>query len=211
VKKRPLLLACVLVFLASIAMIAHADVVELKTGQRIEGTLKQATPASVSVEVGGQTITFEGEKVRAIYFGAASAAALPPSLRDDAMKTLKSLRSVVEGGVNYRDYATRMSDTKIAVDRYLAGGDEDAARPPIRLAMGFYAMAASAWNARITENRDAIIRIGAHPLVQECEVLKSSPVRLKSSGLPMFSVELIWSCAADKIAEAEKLIAEEKK
>lgn len=32
---------------------ASADVVELKTGQRIEGGLKQATPTSVVVEVGG--------------------------------------------------------------------------------------------------------------------------------------------------------------
>lgn len=62
---------------------AYADVIELKTGQRVEGTLKQATPASVSVEVGGQTITFTGDKVRAIYFGVAPApvtkSAAPPA------------------------------------------------------------------------------------------------------------------------------------
>lgn len=50
---------------------AFADVIELRSGQRVEGMLRQATPASVSVEVGGQTITFTGDKVRAIYFGAA--------------------------------------------------------------------------------------------------------------------------------------------
>ena len=60
-----------------------ADVVELKTGRRVEGTLKQATPASVSIEVGGQTITFTGDKVRAIYFGAAPTPAAPPN--EDAL------------------------------------------------------------------------------------------------------------------------------
>lgn len=67
--------------------LAAADVVELKTGQRVDGTLRQATPASVSIEVGGQTITFEGEKVRAIYFGVAPAStsmAATPSLRAEA-------------------------------------------------------------------------------------------------------------------------------
>jgi len=68
----------------------HADVIELKTGQRVEGTLKQATPASVAVEVGGQTITFEGDKVRAMSFGS-----MPPpksgvpSLRGEAMRALR--------------------------------------------------------------------------------------------------------------------------
>lgn len=196
----------------------HADVIELKTGQRVEGTLKQATPASVSVEVGGQTITFEGEKVRAIYFGAPLTSQTQPSARDDAMKSLRGLRSVTEGGVAYRDYATRMSDAKIVVDRYLAEAKNDTTVPAIRLTMGFYAFAASAWNAKITKNREAIIELGAHPLVQECEVLRSSPVTQQSSGSPyrmglavMFGVEMIWSCAADKLAEAEKLLAGEKK
>jgi hypothetical protein len=58
---------------------AYADVLELKTGQRVEGTFKQGTAANISVEVAGQTITIELEKVRAIYFGAAPAPTPKPA------------------------------------------------------------------------------------------------------------------------------------
>ena len=60
--------------LIAVAVPVYADVVELKNGQRIEGTLRQATPASVSIDVGGQTMSIEGTRVRAIYFGSAPAA-----------------------------------------------------------------------------------------------------------------------------------------
>jgi len=97
-----------------------ADVVELKTGQRVEGTFKQATPSGIVIEVGGQIITFEQEKVRAIYFGPAPAPTQSqPSALAEAMKALKAIQFVTYGGVSYRDYAPRVSDAKIVVDRYL--------------------------------------------------------------------------------------------
>ena len=131
-----------------VAPLAFADVIELKTGQRVEGTLKQATPAGVSIEVGGQTITFEGERVRAIYFGTAPAPIVAqPTPRDEAMKALRGLRSVTEGGINQRDYAPRASDAKIVVDRYRADVPADVARDAISESPGFYVFAATAWNA----------------------------------------------------------------
>jgi hypothetical protein len=48
-----------------------ADVIELKTGQRIEGMLEQATSAVVIIKVDGRRTTFRTEQVQAIYFGAA--------------------------------------------------------------------------------------------------------------------------------------------
>jgi len=78
---------------------AWADVVELKTGQRVEGTFKLATPAGVVIEVGGQTITFEPEKVRAIYFGSAPSPQAAPSALGGALQALKGLQSVTRGGV----------------------------------------------------------------------------------------------------------------
>ena len=45
-----------------------ADVVELKTGERLEGTFKQANAAGVVIEVGGQAINMPLEKVRAMFF-----------------------------------------------------------------------------------------------------------------------------------------------
>jgi hypothetical protein len=91
-------LALTLLFL--LASPALADVVELKTGQRVEGTLKQADQASVTVEVGGQVVTFKAEQVRAVYYGAApsTAAAVPPS--SDALRALKALQSAATAGVS---------------------------------------------------------------------------------------------------------------
>jgi hypothetical protein len=101
---------------------AIADVIELNTGQRVEGAFKQATSRLVSVEVGGQTITFPRDKVRAIYLGPASNVVSQPSLRVEALRSLKGVQSAVAGGISYSDYAPRVTDAKIVVDRYL---DED--------------------------------------------------------------------------------------
>lgn len=51
------------------------DTIELKTGERVDGTFKEATAASAVIEVAGQPITFPLEKVKAIYFGAAQSTA----------------------------------------------------------------------------------------------------------------------------------------
>jgi hypothetical protein len=47
---------------------ALPEVVELSGGDWVQGALKEVTPAGVVVEVGGQTIKFPTDKVRAIYF-----------------------------------------------------------------------------------------------------------------------------------------------
>jgi hypothetical protein len=215
----PLFLAAVL-----LAGVVRADVIELKTGQRVEGTLTQTTSVSVVVEVGGQTITFDREKVRAIYFGAAPAASLAqPSARDEAMKALKGLRSVAQGGIAYRDYAPRVSDAKIVVDRYLGEGQESPDRAPIRESMEYYVYAASAWNSSVS--RSGYEEIAVNPLMQRCQPLMAElgrsqrddallwrstdpRMRLMTAGILIGSrgVPIIWACAADKITEAEKLL-----
>ena len=203
------------VVLLLVASPAGADVIELKTGQRIEGALKQATPASVAVEVGGQTITFEGEKVRAIYFGAAPASATPPKLSQDALRALKGLESVTKGGVTYRDYGPRVSDAKITVDRYLQAPEDSGtpAKTSLSDAMGLYVFAGAAWSARITNDTSGII---SHPMIERCPALRD-----KVSGMPVtgnafadvprgvrisFEIQTIWSCASDQLTEAEKLL-----
>ena len=102
---------------------ASADVVELKGGDRVEGALREATPAGVVVEVGGQSIRFEASSVRAIYFGSpvppappdappASAAppapSVPPSPGAGGLQIVQSLRATVATGTTLRDYETRL-------------------------------------------------------------------------------------------------------
>src|SRR5262245_60684368 len=57
-----------------------AEVIELNGGDWVEGRLKEVTPSSVVVEVGGQTITFPSDRVAAIYFrGASQGPSAPPA------------------------------------------------------------------------------------------------------------------------------------
>lgn len=163
----------VLLMLA-IAPAAWADVVELKTGQRVEGTFRGADAASVRIEIGGQVLTFKPEQVRAIYYGTAPAAA-ESSARDEALKALKALRSIAQvlTTLTYRDYAPRVSDTRIIVDRYLQekGGDAGI-KGAIAQSMHFYMLAGLAWDAELARGPAvtlAYLRVGSDPAVAQCE------------------------------------------
>jgi hypothetical protein len=198
---------------------ASADVVELKNGQRVEGTFKGGDDSAVKIEIGGQVITFKPDQVRAMYFGAAptaSPAGISP--RDEALKALKALQSVTTGGTNYRDYAPRVSDAKIIVDRYLSAVSEAPERPAIATAMGFYVLAGSAWSAKVS--RSNYEAVGGNPLIERCGPIKQLAERpdsrssAASRGIAIVilgDVSMIWSCASDQIAEVEKLMAGDKR
>jgi len=51
--------------------IAWADVLELTTGERVEGSGVRVSPDHVTIQAGGRTLILEREKVRAVFFGAA--------------------------------------------------------------------------------------------------------------------------------------------
>lgn len=166
-----------------LAASAYADVIELKNGQRIEGSLKQADQSTVTVEVGGQLVTFKTEQVRAIYYGSAPSPSTPatnttgatPNPAGAALTALKALKSVVDGGVSLRDYGPRFTDAKIVADQYLstpASGD-DAIRTQIREALGFYALARDAWGYVITSGHTQaealrLADVGNDPLLDQC-------------------------------------------
>jgi hypothetical protein len=156
----------------SVGAVSHADVVELKNGQRVEGMLKQATPTAVTIEVGGQTIRFDVNKVRAIYFGAAPpspAKASSTPAGTEALSALKALRSAVEGGVTFRDYQPRISDAKIKVDQYLEtsqAGDADSQKA-MATAIRHYVFAANAWSARIRQT-ELWITVSEQDALKEC-------------------------------------------
>jgi len=54
---------------------AWADVLELRTGERVEGELDRGTAESISMKVGPTKLSFKRTEVRAFYFGSA-----PPDL-----------------------------------------------------------------------------------------------------------------------------------
>ena len=199
---------------------AHADVIELKTGQRVEGTLKQATSASVSVEVGGQTITFEGDKVRAIYFGVAPSRQ-PQTASQEGLMALRSLTAATRVGLSYREYSRRVLDAKPSVDRFVASLGDAAAKTAATQAMALHVLASRAWYARIAKDR--YDEVANDPALSACEPAKKIvEAAAKKDGFALDNstwvaltvggegLPALWSCAAEKIAEAEKLLGASK-
>jgi hypothetical protein len=215
-------------FLSLISPQLLCDVVELKTGERLEGAFKQATAAGVVIEVGGQAITMPLAKVKAIYFGAAKptagSAAVPPSA--EALDALRALRSITESAVAFRDYAPRILDCKIKFDKYLgaSGNDTQELGTAIRLAMREYELASLAWDTSFPGHGDLAMWkkveagldsniLSTCPIIEQ--VVKKLELTASYHGLGMQDTDtvggkpacmVLWSCAADRVAEAERLV-----
>jgi len=207
------------------APLSLCDVVELKTGERLEGAFKQATSAGVVIEVGGQPITMPLAKVRAIYFGAApshQAAASPPSAAHVALRALKGLESATTVGVNLRDYTTRLADIKLTVDQFvqsppekIIGFGERASRKPLSLALRYYELEGQAWRLFSSSDNgsgDELLYLGT--LIQTDAEIGGCPAlnKLFAARPGLYGTELgrnpaiLWSCASGKITEAERLL-----
>jgi len=174
---------------------ASADTLELMSGERLEGRVKEMTATSVGIEVGGQQIRIERAKVRAIYFGTLGRQAPPtPPAVADALNALKALESAVSAGLTYRDYVPRVADTKIHVDRAVNSQGSPAIAALLSDAMNFYIVAAEFWGPSSNNFLDSLAMIDRLP-----------PCRAAAStATSQDTVKLLWACASTKIAEAEK-------
>jgi hypothetical protein len=217
-----------LVLLLSLSSLLLCDVVELKTGERLEGTFKQATSAGVIIEVGGQSINMPLVKVKAIYFGSAKATAVSPKGTSSAevMDALKALRSITHSALAFQDYAPRVLDCKIKVDKYLStsGNGTRELRTAIRLAMREYELASQAWDTSFPGHGDLSMwkatEANLDPdMLKTCSLVKQVVDRLQLTssfhvlgmgdvttvdGKPAHAI--LWQCAADQVAEAERLL-----
>ena len=208
---------------------ARADVVELRSGERVEGTFKSADDNAVRIEVDGRLVTYPPHEVRAIYFGPAPAKVAPAPVpiveRDDAIGALGGLRSVAQRTVTYQEYAPRVNEVKGVVDRYLQKKEDGA--PAVKFAIAdsfhYYALAETAWKAGLSRGNYA--SVGADPALLRCapaqeviaESKRKSPFiwRAKGAGegattgmvIATDGLAALWSCASAKLAEAEKLRA----
>jgi hypothetical protein len=241
--------------------LAVAEVIELNGGDWVEGRLKEVTPSSVVVEVGGQTITFPSDRVAAIYFRSSSQAppaapatppspapappvagpsapagsaaptpvALParssaptlyksPSPTADALQVVRSLRSAVLGGLNFREYQSKVSAAATIVDRYLAALPEGPESQSIHDAVRYYVLAESAWNNQGAASRTVWLR--KVDALDRCTAYQDFAKTMQSKGDAYYAervknyvvisdgvISVLWSCASEKIAEAETLLA----
>lgn len=224
--------ACRLVLLLLLAVsLLFCDVVELKNGQRLQGTFQQATSAGVVIEVGGQSITMPLEKVRAIFFGALPLPqATVPQTSDRALQALKTLQAITKISVQLPQFLIQIADATVQVDSLRNDAPGSAA---IRLAMHYYELSASAWStwqeAKLHPERgperlkplqeigrllEDDVEIGTCPNLSNMFVaLRKDPInqdrsrRLGTAGIMVGqNPNILWPCASDKIAEAERLI-----
>ena len=156
-----------------------------------------------------------------------------PAASAESLEVLKALTSVTNSGVGLQEYSRRVLDAKVTVDKYLASPKSDDAtrRAAIDAAMRYYEMASQAWNANARTNADSLsihLRIGRalreDPALKDCpdvvktvaaadgyrSPLRRSPPQTEDERNALIGALIggrpsaLWSCAASKIAEAEK-------
>ena len=136
----------------------------------------------------------------------------------DALQVVKSLRSAVLGGMSYREYQTRVNAATNIVDRYLAALPEGPEGESISDAMRYYALAGSAWNNQGTASRTVWLR--KVDALDRCAAYQDYAKSMQSKGEAYYAervknyvvisdgvISVLWSCASEKIAEAETLLA----
>jgi hypothetical protein len=157
-----------------------------------------------------------------VFFGA-HAFGSPPAGQQEALEALQGLKSVTDAGVNYTNYAPRVLDAKIKVDRYLAAAPAGApARAAIALAMHEFVLASQDWNASIGSRSTEQIAIGTEIMSDKnmaacpsIQVLMASSnqetteTRAFDIGPAYFAVRdglrPLWQCAALSVADAARL------
>jgi len=245
-----------MIFVLVTAPFASADVVELKTGETVQGVLKEVNGTKVVIEVGGQSIAFERAKVRAFHVGAPPPGAVsrgvgealnssPATLAtSEAMRALKGLQSITAGSktdttisgawqpptlpVTYDQYAPRVLDAKVMVDRFLAESSQaDVARVGrnITEALHFYTVGSTALKRNL-DNRAARFGIYAtqvdrDSIFEACSDVQQhmsdyrrdgGTITFDASGRFIFDltiIPVIWSCASSKVAEAEQILRDD--
>lgn len=213
---RLLVLVASVAALMSIVPTCDAETVELKTGQRIDRVVKSVTETEVLLDVAGQSVAFPREKVAAIYFAAPPKAGAGNPL-NDALRVLKGLQSATTAGVNYRDYAPRVTDAKIQVDQILGDVPDGPIKTALAEAVGFYVYASNAWNARIARSNYEAVAL--NPLFEKCEPLKReierldrrgsgglSPATSRGISISIAGVEPLFNCANERVTAAERLL-----
>jgi hypothetical protein len=132
---------------------------------------------------------------------------------------LKGLQSATSAGINYRDYAPRVTDAKIQVDQMLMDAPDSPVKTALLEALEFYVYASTVWNAHVTKSNYE--EISLNPLYNKCEPLKQEVKRLdkgsKTSGtlsqseyrgitISFVGVSPLFNCADERVKEAESLL-----
>jgi hypothetical protein len=146
--------------------------------------------------------------------------ALEPQTLREAMRKLVELHSATADGVDHDRYRALTDEVNASVERYLRDAADGRAELKLSLAAAvrLYAFAGTAWN--VFDAKGDLSAVGRAPAIGECPRLRQAIERDAArwkfkaddpafAGLIAGSEGLrdLWSCAADRINEAARLIA----
>src|SRR2546423_6594327 len=141
--QHPVILCLALVCVLAAPLTAHADVVELTNGVRIVGKVKEATAASVVLEVHGKEVRIRPDRVRSMTFeaeqppekpapgasityttAAPAQRPVPPNVAA-ALAVLDGLQAATAKALPSADYAARIEQVKREVEQALGASSDD--------------------------------------------------------------------------------------
>ena len=207
----PLLLVVSVLAALAPCVSARAEVVALRTGERVDCTVQSVSATQVTIDVAGDTLVFPREEVAAIYLSVPGRQGTGSPL-SDAVQVLKGLQSAVRGGADYRDYSRHVTAAQGLLRGLLAEAADGPTKQAVADALAFYVFASEAWKARNTNSN--FDQIGANPLIEKCEPLREEVVeglrRIPSRGIKVafLGMESIFGCASDRLLVAETLLRE---
>lgn len=198
------------------ASVAHADVVELDTGERVTGDLKEANLEKVIIDVKGRLTSYDRARVRAIFLTPPPPRAAEPALSPaEALAALKQLQAFVSAqSRSLPDYTAQVAQSRIPVETYLNAAPADApVRPSMADALALYEFVAKVWESRLTNSASASAANGRNAIIDRCASLQrimagypaaTSQENAWRRGVALeFEIPSIWVCASEKVGEAE--------
>lgn len=136
----------------------------------------------------------------------------------DVLEVLKTLQSITSTDVAYQDYRSRVLNTKIQVETYLqAESGDPAMKDRVYEAMTLHLLAVAAWDAKMVNRQSAYESVGTHPALSLCpdiHPLLDLPPSTGVSETPAMnrgvnlaaSLDRLWACADNKIADVERTL-----
>ncbi len=146
----------------------------------------------------------------------------PPALRE-AMQALADLRASAVEGVSQADWAARVDGARPRVEAYVRDAEDPRSnvKKALASAMRLYSFASAAWTVYVS--RGDFTTVGRDPALAECPRLRQAIEQDAANwhfraddpgfaGLIAGSEGLrdLWTCAADRLGEAEQLLADQK-
>jgi len=205
------ILSGVLIVLGLVCVVetSTAAVVELKTGQKVEGDYLGGSASEIKLKVGSQMLIFPIQEVNRLHFVATTAEAGFASDSLKALGVLKGIQSVTKAGVNLSEYSRRANDAVIEIDSFLdkyKESDQQGMLAEVRQAMELYNLASRAWSGDVTK-KWITLTDGYYEL---CPALQAGTgviylPMLRYSVLSDLSLPVLWSCADERIGKAEAL------